>query len=134
MAKGGKGDFASREKYLCFSAFAGATYSSAALAVMQTMPRVFKVLMTRLGLPQMNPVNEQIRERMSAAFNAGYDYTYLFLGIRKVVQAAGRVIRTQGDQGIIYLMDDRFSQHKVFRLLPKWWKIERFHNKKKEAR
>ena len=49
MAKGGKGDFASREKYLCFSAFAGATYSSAALAVMQTMPRVFKVLMTRLG-------------------------------------------------------------------------------------
>ncbi len=71
---------------------------------------------------------------MSATFDAGYDYTYLFPGIRKVVQAAGRVIRTQLDQGIIYLIDDRFSRREVFRLLPSWWKVERFPNKTKEAR
>ena len=43
-------------------------------------------------------------------FGAGYDYTYLVPGIQKVVQAAGRVIRTQEDRGIVYLIDDRFAR------------------------
>jgi len=41
-----------------------------------------------------------------------------------VVQAAGRVIRTTEDQGVIYLMDDRFNQGQVRALLPSWWKVE----------
>lgn len=69
---------------------------------------------------------------MSTKFNAGYDYTYLFPGIQKVVQAAGRVIRTQLDQGIVYLIDDRFTRLEVLRLLPGWWKVERY--KTREAR
>ncbi len=72
----------------------------------------------------MNPVNEQIMQRMNATFGAGYDYAYLYPGIQKVVQAAGRVIRTQLDQGIVYLIDDRFARPEVLRLLPGWWKIE----------
>ena len=58
---------------------------------------------------QLNPVNEQLKQRMAAIFGAGYDYTYLFPGVQKVVQAAGRVIRTQQDQGVIMLIDDRFG-------------------------
>ena len=50
--------------------------------------------------------------------NAGYNYTYFFPGMQKVVQAAGRVIRTQSDRGIIYLIDDRFARPDVRRLLP----------------
>lgn len=87
--------------------------------------RLVGAFIATLGLPQLNPINEQIKERMQAAFGTGYEYTYLYPGIQKVVQAAGRVIRTQTDRGVIYLMDDRFAQPNVLRLLPKWWKVER---------
>ncbi|KAF3996325.1 ATP-dependent DNA helicase [Glaciimonas immobilis] len=79
-----------------------------------------------LGLPPLNPVNAQVMQCMSTAFgaDAGYDYTYLFPGIRKVVQAAGRVIRSQHDRGSVYLIDDRFAQPNVARLLPPWWNVD----------
>lgn len=77
-----------------------------------------------LGLPQINPVNEQIMQRMNEIFGDGYSYTYLYPGLRKVVQAAGRVIRTTTDEGVIYLMDDRFARPEVRPLLPSWWQIE----------
>lgn len=85
--------------------------------------RLIGAFVATLGLPQVNPVNEQIRQRMTAIFGDGYDYTYLYPGLQKVVQAAGRVIRTQQDRGIIYLIDDRFGWPKVRRLLPDWWHI-----------
>jgi DNA excision repair protein ERCC-2 len=88
--------------------------------------RLTGAFITTLGLPQVNPVNEQIKQRMSAIFGAGYNYTYLFPGIRKIVQAAGRVIRTRLDQGVIYLIDDRFTRPGILRLLPDWWKVERY--------
>ncbi|MES2538071.1 MAG: ATP-dependent DNA helicase [Pseudomonadota bacterium] len=87
--------------------------------------RLIGAFIATLGLPQINPVNEQIKQRMGSAFGAGYDYTYLYPGIQKVVQAAGRVIRTQSDQGVVYLIDDRFGRTEVLRLLPSWWKVER---------
>jgi DNA excision repair protein ERCC-2 len=87
--------------------------------------RLVGAFIATLGLPQLNPVNEEIKERMSAAFGAGYDYTYLYPGIQKVVQAAGRVIRTQSDRGVVYLIDDRFARPNVLQLLPDWWKVER---------
>lgn len=86
--------------------------------------RLVGAFIATLGLPQINPVNEQIMQRMNETFGAGYDYTYLFPGIQKVVQAAGRVIRTQLDEGVVYLIDDRFARPDVLRLLPRWWKIE----------
>lgn len=55
---------------------------------------------------------------MATIFGAGYDYTYLFPGVQKVVQAAGRVIRTQQDEGVVMLIDDRFGDGKVKQLLP----------------
>lgn len=74
-----------------------------------------------MGLLQINPVNEQIRERMQAMFGAGYDYTDLYPGLQKVVQAAGRVIRTPSDPGVVHLIDDRFERGEVKGLLPNWW-------------
>jgi Rad3-related DNA helicase len=41
-----------------------------------------------------------------------------------VVQAAGRVIRTETDRGVVYLIDDRFGQPAVRELLPRWWQLE----------
>ena len=86
--------------------------------------RLIGAFIATLGLPEFTPVNEQMRGRIDAAFGAGYEYTYLFPGIRKVVQAAGRVIRTPSDRGSVHLIDDRFARPEVRPLLPRWWRIE----------
>ena len=86
--------------------------------------RLIGAFIATLGLAQLNPVNEQLKRRMAAIFGAGYDYTYLFPGVQKVVQAAGRVIRTQQDQGVVMLIDDRFGESKVKQLLPRWWAVQ----------
>lgn len=83
--------------------------------------RLIGAFLSTLGLPQVNAVNEQIRARMDRLFGAGYDYTYLYPGLQKVVQAAGRVIRTTEDRGVVHLIDDRFARAEVQRLLPAWW-------------
>ncbi|MBY8952177.1 ATP-dependent DNA helicase [Pseudomonas carnis] len=86
--------------------------------------RLIGAFIATLGLPQLNPVNEQMKLRMGAIFGAGYDYTYLYPGIQKVVQAAGRVIRGQQDRGVVMLIDDRFGEQRVRQLLPRWWTRE----------
>lgn len=85
--------------------------------------RLVGAFIATLGLPQVNPVNEQMKARMAQAFGAGYDYAYLYPGLQKVVQAAGRVIRTPADQGVVHLMDDRFQRPEIRTLLPQWWKV-----------
>jgi len=86
--------------------------------------RLIGAFVATLGLPQVNPVNEEMRQRMDVIFGKGYDYTYLYPGLQKVVQAAGRVIRTQEDQGFIHLIDDRFGRTDVMELLPAWWRVQ----------
>jgi DNA excision repair protein ERCC-2 len=86
--------------------------------------RLIGAFIATLGLPQFDAVNEEIRRRMDAIFGAGYEYTYLYPGLKKVVQAAGRVIRAPSDRGTIHLVDDRFAQRDVLALLPAWWKVE----------
>ena len=86
--------------------------------------RLIGAFVATLGLPQVNPVNEQLRERMQTLFGAGYDYTYLYPGIQKVVQAAGRVIRTEQDRGVVWLIDDRFGQPGIRSLMPAWWELD----------
>ena len=85
--------------------------------------RLIGAFIATLGLPQVSPVNEEMQRRMELRFGAGYAYTYLYPGLQKVVQAAGRVIRTTEDQGAVYLMDERFAQPEVRRLLPRWWQV-----------
>ncbi len=88
--------------------------------------RLIGAFVATLGLPQVNPVNEAMQRAMDAAMGAGrgHDYTYLYPGLRKVVQAAGRVIRTEQDRGVVVLVDDRFQRAEVRALLPSWWRVE----------
>ncbi|WP_129140826.1 ATP-dependent DNA helicase [Modicisalibacter coralii] len=83
--------------------------------------RLIGAFVATLGLPQVNPVTEQLRRRLEGLFGQGYDYAYLYPGLQKVVQAAGRVIRTAEDRGVVHLIDDRFTRSDVARLLPQWW-------------
>ncbi|MDE1166145.1 MAG: ATP-dependent DNA helicase [Pseudomonas sp.] len=84
--------------------------------------RLIGAFIATLGLAQLNPVNEQLKQRMGEIFGAGYDYTYLYPGLQKVVQAAGRVIRSVDDRGVVVLIDDRFGESRVQQLFPKWWR------------
>jgi Rad3-related DNA helicase len=86
--------------------------------------RLIGAFVATLGLPQVNAVNEEMQRRMETRFGSGYEYTYLYPGIQKVVQAAGRVIRTTTDRGVLYLIDDRFTHSKVRQLLPQWWNVD----------
>jgi DNA excision repair protein ERCC-2 len=85
--------------------------------------RLIGAFVATLGLPPVNPVNEQIRLRMQSTFGAGWDYTYLYPGIQKVVQAVGRVIRSPADRGVVHLIDDRYTRPEVRRLFPGWWSV-----------
>ncbi|MES2681882.1 MAG: ATP-dependent DNA helicase [Pseudomonadota bacterium] len=87
--------------------------------------RLIGVFIATLGLPQMNPVNEAVKRRLELLMGEGqgYDFAYLFPGLQKVVQAAGRVIRTTEDRGYVWLLDDRYATKSVRALLPLWWAI-----------
>ena len=88
--------------------------------------RLIGAFIATLGLPQVNAVNENMKRAMNQRYGVenGYDYTYLYPGMQKVVQAAGRVIRTEHDVGTVHLIDDRYRRAKVRGLLPGWWRVE----------
>lgn len=83
--------------------------------------RLVGAFIATLGLPQVNADNERMRERLQRLGGHGYEDTYLYPGLMKVVQAAGRVIRSEQDRGVVWLLDDRYARAEVRRLLPAWW-------------
>lgn len=83
--------------------------------------RLIGAFIATLGLPQVNPVNEQFKQRLGRQFGAGFDYAYLYPGVRKVIQAAGRVIRGDQDRGVLVLIDERFAEPRVQQMFPGWW-------------
>ena len=73
------------------------------------------------GLPQVGPRQEQLRAHFEETRGSGFDYAYRFPGMNKVLQAAGRVIRTPEDKGVVLLIDDRFLAPDTRRLMPPHW-------------
>ncbi len=84
--------------------------------------RLIGAFIATMGFPQFDRVSEAIRARMEEKFGRGYDYTYVYPGIQKVVQAAGRVIRTETDTGTVMLMDRRYGDPRYRGLLPAAWR------------
>lgn len=77
-----------------------------------------------VGYPKISRENEISREFFK---EDGYDYAYVYPGINKVHQAAGRVIRTESDKGRVLLIDDRYTSSKYSSLLPlEWYPIKKF--------
>ena len=73
------------------------------------------------GLPMVCPEQEILRQYFDETMERGFDYAYQFPGMNKVLQAAGRVIRTVQDKGVILLLDDRFLQRNCQELFPREW-------------
>ena len=74
-----------------------------------------------VGLPQVSPRQEMLRRYFDEKDGSGFDCAYRFPGMNKVLQAAGRVIRTEHDRGVVLLLDDRFTQEGYRRLFPRHW-------------
>ena len=74
-----------------------------------------------VGLPQVSPRQEMLRRYFEEKEGAGFDFAYRCPGMNKVLQAAGRVIRTETDRGVVLLLDDRFTQSGYRRLFPRHW-------------
>ena len=75
----------------------------------------------RGGAPWVGPRQEQLRAHFEETRGSGFDYAYRFPGMNKVLQAAGRVIRTPEDKGVVLLIDDRFLAPDTRRLMPPHW-------------
>jgi DNA excision repair protein ERCC-2 len=83
--------------------------------------RLIGAFIATLGLPQFNAINDAMAQRLQAVFGAGHEYTYLYPGLQRVTQAAGRVIRSTTDRGSLHLIDERYARPDVWRQLPSWW-------------
>ena len=66
-----------------------------------------------------------VDELFDDGFGAGYDVAFTYPGMRRVLQAAGRVIRTETDRGVVLLMDMRYGEERVRDLLPPHWRVEK---------
>lgn len=73
------------------------------------------------GLPQISNEREILMRYYDERSGEGFDYAYRYPGMNKVLQAAGRVIRTVDDRGVILLLDDRFTRREYESLFPKEW-------------
>jgi DNA excision repair protein ERCC-2 len=80
------------------------------------------VIIVGVGLPMLNETNNQLKKYYQDNFSQGFDYAYTYPGMNKVIQAVGRVIRSDHDYGIAILIDDRFGQTKYKKLFPMEWK------------
>jgi DNA excision repair protein ERCC-2 len=75
-------------------------------------------------LPGFDFERERMKDYYEAAYKAGFDYAYTFPAMAKAIQAAGRVIRSEHDKGIIILMDERFLEKSFSKVLPQDWFCE----------
>jgi DNA excision repair protein ERCC-2 len=73
------------------------------------------------NLPALSPEQELLREYYNSTRGMGFEYAYLYPGMNKVVQAAGRVIRTPNDRGVILLLGERFAEPRYANLFPEYW-------------
>lgn len=79
------------------------------------------VLIVGVGLPGLSPYNNVLKVHYDLSFKQGFDYAYTYPGLNKVIQAVGRVIRTETDKGVAILLDDRFTMRKYLSLYPSAW-------------
>ena len=95
--------------------------------------RLIGAIIIGTGLPQVNPEQEILKEYFDEQGEGGFDYAYQYPGMNKVMQAAGRVIRTVNDKGVIALLDDRFLLPEYVALFPREWErytvVNRFNVK-----
>lgn len=83
--------------------------------------RLVGAIIVGVGLPQICLERDIIREYFQKKNKLGYEYSYMYPGMNKVLQAAGRVIRSDTDRGVVLLLDERFTSFAYQNIFPKEW-------------
>ena len=88
--------------------------------------RLSGAIIVGVGLPQIGMEREIIRSYYEESNRQGFEFAYMYPGLNKVLQAVGRVIRTENDRGVVLLIDERFAQSSYKKLFPQEWKMVRY--------
>ena len=107
-----------REKSLIGFGVLGGIFSE---GIDLTNEKLIGTLIIGTGLPQVCNEREILKSYFDQKGLYGFDYAYRYPGMNKVLQAAGRVIRTEDDRGVILLLDERFQREKGKEIFPKEW-------------
>lgn len=90
--------------------------------------RLIGSILVGIGLPQISFQRDQIKEYFDQKHGDGFLYAYVIPGMNKVMQAGGRVIRTETDRGMIILVGQRFSVPPAIDLVPDHWRHGQFYD------
>jgi len=86
--------------------------------------RLIGVTVIGVGLPRLSLERDLLHAYFDDAAGHGFDYAYRFPGMQRVLQAVGRLIRSEEDHGRALLIDYRFQEARYRRLFPEWWRVE----------
>ena len=86
-----------------------------------TGDKLIGAIIVGVGLPQICFERNIIKDYFNHNANQGFEYAYMYPGMNKILQAAGRVIRSEKDRGAILLIDDRFITFRYKELFPREW-------------
>ncbi len=106
-----------RESMICFGVLGGIFSEGIDLKG----DRLIGAVIVGVGLPQISTEQDIIMDYFQQKDGMGFENAYMFPGMNKVLQAAGRVIRSENDRGMVLLIDERFSHQTYKRLFPKHW-------------
>ncbi len=95
--------------------------------------RLIGAMIIGTGLPQVCREREILKDYFDGQGLRGFDYAYLYPGMNKVLQSAGRVIRTDEDRGVILLLDERFRDSRCKEVFPREWRDVRLCRMKDAA-
>ena len=84
--------------------------------------RLIGTVIVGVGLPGLSNERNILRDYFDSRCERGYDYAYTYPGVNRVLQAAGRVIRTEEDRGVVVLIDDRYATPTYRSLFPEGWR------------
>ena len=87
-----------------------------------TEEKLIGAIIVGTGLPKVCTEREILKNYFDEKGLGGFDYAYLYPGMNKVLQSAGRVIHTATDKGCVFLLDERFARNEYQRLFPREWK------------
>ena len=120
-----------RDEYLVGFAVMGGIYSE---GIDLAGDSLIGAVIVGIGMPALSYEREAIAEYYQEKYEEGKQYAYIYPGMNRVFQAAGRVIRREDDRGVIVLIDDRFDDPLYRKSLPKLWEGVRFIGDAKELK
>jgi Rad3-related DNA helicase len=95
--------------------------------------KVIGVAIVGAGIPQIGLERSLVQQYHDDREEPGYDYSYTIPGFNRVMQAVGRLIRTESDRGVVLLADRRFGWQKYMDLMPQWWQPVAFANSARDV-